>query len=395
MRRRQSSRIIVVVVLIPVLSFLFIGDDPQQQHVEAFLFHLPKKDNYSAQRMKTSTSFHQRQRRRGQGCKQVKTLVLRESLSDFESISSKSMLSSSSNNRVSRMDLALQELQWIVAGIVASLAVSLLVISWEDMSLSHPMRSEVVLARTNSATLPWGHSTVRGMAFGKEERLALTSKDANDYNKLESSDFRDLPSYNEVMLQHRAERVPLWHHQVDAQGGSDIARSDVEKSVWNIQRAVLKLQECKILVQDYEWDKVDSILNHGDFRATLDASCYLLQQADDFVSLEARQVVGFDWGSCAWRHCGALADTQEALDEIEHLLGVLEPFECMFCLDIVERSLRDILAVTADFQSPEIQSQIPAYQPLQRMSDVNQDNLDGFDMDFIKTLDVVKNLQAD
>jgi hypothetical protein len=38
--------------------------------------------------------------------------------------------------------------------------------------------------------------------------------------------------------------------------------------------------------------------------------------------------------SCAWRHCGAQADAQEALDELDQLLGVLEPFECIFVLDV-------------------------------------------------------------
>jgi hypothetical protein len=69
--------------------------------------------------------------------------------------------------------------------------------------------------------------------------------------------------------------------------------------------------------------------------------------------------------SCAWRHCGALADAQEALDQLDHAIGMLEPFECLYCLDVVERSLRDILAVTKDYRDHSIS--IPDYQPLQRM----------------------------
>ena len=65
--------------------------------------------------------------------------------------------------------------------------------------------------------------------------------------------------------------------------------------------------------------------------------------------------------SCAWRHCAAFADAQEALDELDSLIGVFEPFECLFCLDIVERSFRDILAVTREFQDSKIS--IPNYGP--------------------------------
>lgn len=69
--------------------------------------------------------------------------------------------------------------------------------------------------------------------------------------------------------------------------------------------------------------------------------------------------------SCAWRHCGAFADAQEALDELESLVGVFEPFECLFCLDVVERSFRDMLAVTKDFQDPNIVMR--EYESLKRM----------------------------
>jgi hypothetical protein len=49
----------------------------------------------------------------------------------------------------------------------------------------------------------------------------------------------------------------------------------------------------------------------------------------------------FDWRSCEWTYCGALADAQEALDALDHLLGANEPFECLFCMVGMERSLRD------------------------------------------------------
>ncbi|KAG7350710.1 hypothetical protein IV203_010070 [Nitzschia inconspicua] len=294
--------------------------------------------------------------------------------------------SSTKKARISKAELTMQEMKWLMIRLCACMGFALLLVSWEGVSLSHPMRIENSIARTRSPS--WGEVTVRGMAFGTLERSALARDDSSD---LEPSDTLDLPSYNEVMLQHREKRVPIWQ-QMDERRGKT-TRQDVEESVMQIQMALLKLQECKTLVQDYKWDEVGKVLNQQNFRTPVESSCYLLEQADDFLPPEARQVVGFDWGSCAWRHCGALADAQEALDEIEHLLGVLEPFECMFCLDIIERSLRDILSVTAEFQSKELQSRIPAYAPLQRMSDVNQDNLDGFDLDFMKTLNELKNLE--
>lgn len=79
--------------------------------------------------------------------------------------------------------------------------------------------------------------------------------------------------------------------------------------------------------------------------------------------------------SCAWRHCGAQADAQESLAELYNLLGVLEPFECLFCLDIVERSLHDILAVSHVIH-------IPHYTPYQARG--GEDS--ALDMDFLEAL---------
>jgi len=190
-------------------------------------------------------------------------------------------------------------------------------------------------------------------------------------------------------LQHRSERVPLWTENGEGQDGK-ISRQDVVKSVRNIQLALLRLQDCKQLAKDYEWDKLADTLNEQIFHTDLYRSCYVLKRADNFLTPESRDVVGFDWGSCAWRHCGALADAQEAIDELEHLLGVLEPFECLFCIDIVERSLRDIFDVTTEYHDTTLQ--IPAYQPLQRMSDVNEESsMDGFDTEFMETLVFLRN----
>lgn len=41
------------------------------------------------------------------------------------------------------------------------------------------------------------------------------------------------------------------------------------------------------------------------------------------VSSEAKEEIGFDWGSCAWRHCGAQADAQESISELLKDVGML------------------------------------------------------------------------
>ena len=68
-------------------------------------------------------------------------------------------------------------------------------------------------------------------------------------------------------------------------------------------------------------------------------------------------------------HCGALADAQEAMDELDALAGVLEPFEAIFCLDIVERSIRDVLieapwtTIPVPVHDLQAWQAIPPYRP--------------------------------
>ena len=299
-----------------------------------------------------------------------------------------------------------EELLTILQLAFACMGMSILLISWEDISMSHPMRIESsVLLSSSSPSSPtsptsshskssfytssefpllWGRSTVRGLASGGRERQAITA--AAD---LESSTYENLPSYNEVMLTHRMDRIPLWNTK---EGDKVITtRKDVVDSVRSVQLALLRIRDCEELARNYEWDQLIASLNENILRSDLQNACYILKSADTFLSREARDEIGFDWGSCAWRHCGALSDAQEAMDALEYQVGMLEPFECLYCLDVVERSLRDILAVTDQYHDATLK--VPDYIPIQRMSDLseNEDQLDRQDADYMNTLAFLRN----
>ena len=241
-----------------------------------------------------------------------------------------------------------------------SLLLAVVLLSWEDYICTNTLPSR---HRTSlPAPAAWGHSTVRGMGFGKAERQLLTVAD----------DLATRPSYNEIMQAHRQERVPRWTTTTTS-AAPDIA--DATHTLLECYRAVKRLQG---QAQRYEWDRIRESLASSDLLTTqLEIAASTLRST---IDSQARQfgntaggrmddsvVVGFDWASCAYRHCGALADAQEALDELDYLLGVLEPYEAVFCLDIVERSLRDILvAVPWDQVRPQDTAawkSLPAYEP--------------------------------
>jgi len=346
-------------------------------------------------------------------------------------------------NNISSSNIHIKEFWMFFQLALACMGMSILVISWEDISMSHPMRKEssaLMLSASESSSASssasslqasssndyflklWGRSTVRGLASGRQERTAITA-----VADLESNTYENLLSYNEVMEKHRKNRIPLWNTDAnmnpitkDIATTTIITRKDVNDSVRTVQLALLKILDCEDLARDYEWDQlITTIDTETLLRTDLEKACYVLKSANEFLSREARDEIGFDWGSCAWRHCGALSDYQEAIDALEYQVGMLEPYECLFVLDVIERSLRDILAVTNDYHHDTITidasssaatisttalssssssstlMKVPKYIPLQRMSDMSneeeEDGLDRSETEYLKTLSFFRN----
>lgn len=209
--------------------------------------------------------------------------------------------SSSGKERPLSFSAQLASMWTTIQLIGASLVFATLLIAWEDVSTTHPLRSDVAME-------PYFGSTVRGLAFGAGERQRMPLD-------VEPEQSQQIPSYNEVMLRHRTKRVPTW--------SESISREDVERSVHTLQLAVLHILECERLASNYEREELSKCLRDPVITTELDEACDILNRAADFLSLDVRSEIGFDFGSCAWRHCGAFADVREAVDELDHLVGIL------------------------------------------------------------------------
>jgi hypothetical protein len=312
----------------------------------------------------------------------------------------------------------------ILLCILQSLLLALLLITWEDVTCTYTLSSRhqrtssslehLVSITTSSQGRPWGWSTVRGLAFGQTQRLELIASeyyendDDHDDNVFNSAVMPQLKSYNEVMLQHRQERVVRWKKELQQQQlqqqqagnarinnnnnvmmiktGETAKQATTITTTMTSASAIHILCDClqqvwnlRDMAENYKWNEMQRQLKQEPlFLTQLEAAAsYLratttsasrsssshilhsLNNENDKASV-ARDVIGFDWGSCAWRGrhaCGALADAQEALDQLDSLTGLLEPYEAIFCLDIVERSIRDILAVVIPLYQQQQQQQ--------------------------------------
>jgi hypothetical protein len=263
--------------------------------------------------------------------------------------------------------------------IVFSVSIACLVISWEDLTCTYVLPSRHRTSIVLYQTLPpaWGASTTNGMGFGSTEREMLRSS-LEQASSIDNGDpMLVLPSYNEVMLKHRTQTLPQWKRTV--------APSDVSSAIHTYVAALQKLEKLQSMAGDYQWDEIRFSLRTSPLSDLALQSSVLRQ-----FSSELNHMVGFDWGSCAWRHCGAIADAQEALDELDQLLGVLEPYEAVFCLDIVERCLRDVLSVVpwqyASADDKLFYANLPVYLPKTSTHSLENDDSSRMDDSYFRAL---------
>jgi hypothetical protein len=201
----------------------------------------------------------------------------------------------------------------IIQSILSAWALALILISWEDVLCHYALPARL------SSDLSWGQATVHGLT-GSEK----------------------IPS----KVWRRPQTVP------------DSTIIEQQTAIHTLIDCVQTLPGLRSAASDYQWKSVYEVLHTSPWTDLEDAAI-VLRPVDE--------AVGFGWTACAWRHCGALADWQEALAELDTLSGVLEPFEALFCLDIMERSVRDMLAeapwAIATVTDRQVWQHLPAYEP--------------------------------
>lgn len=224
------------------------------------------------------------------------------------------------------------------------LAAALFVSTYEDYDVTHVRPNPSTLRRpTSSSPKYYFGAATKGMGWGISERMADDTINSDEFEKWYGSSATTLqwkPSYNEIMLEHRSKRVPRWINEEivssSAKSMTTYRREEIQEAVMNLYRSLDELDNLKIMADNYQWDDIKTILNpnnqQSSLRETLEYSMDVLKSSSTNYLDDLSTVIGFDWGSCAWRHCGAKADGQEALAEFYSSVGMLEPFECRFVI---------------------------------------------------------------
>jgi hypothetical protein len=324
--------------------------------------------------------------------------------------------------------------------VFACLSMAMMISTYEDYDVTHTRPNPSTLRRYTTASktvstvssgavvfpiirggrIDYLGAATRGMGWGPSDRDVVESGDAGDdgidgidgddgkydvdvdeyrepsssSSSSSSSSFEDWygdgayamrwkPSYNEIMLVHRTERVPRWKKDIGYRPSYSYSYSSsaaiplpspwtttsttisstteseerLREAVSRLYRSIDDLDRLKGMADEYMWEEMRAYLDprtshvgttmttegegegislHSALEDSMDVlrtspALYRLQRRGD-VDNELPGLIGFDWGSCAWRHCGAKADAQEAMSELYNNVGMLEPFECRFII---------------------------------------------------------------
>ena len=285
-------------------------------------------------------------------------------------------------------------------------------------------------------------AATKGMGSGKSDRLADTF---GDWYGTSAITLQDVRGYNEIMLEHRRKTIPKWIGQnvdsninlglmgVDTPSRISYATSSKETRIYSkeeLQDAVLQLYKSldeldnlKTMSDDYMWEEIKDLLKPSKVAGKENASRQMFESLEILKSAplyyksiadnnnldqqltstdrsnmdQLPDLIGFDWGSCAWRHCGAKADAQEAVAELYTSVGMLEPFECRFIIDIIERSIRDVLLVVPNDLRPTSDEgrmiELKPYEPyVSQAEQAGGDESMGIDFEYVNALNSLREI---
>ncbi len=207
-------------------------------------------------------------------------------------------------------------------------SLSLLLTKWEDFDCTTLSPGSTYIHRDLNSP----HPSLKGLGSGESTRLKTLQ-----YAPQNTANIR---TYNEIMSEYYSEIKPM----TPGYKASAPTVSDLKSDVRTVKLALLELDKLSALSSDYDLQGLQSSLQSPLLTTRLRSSLQSLRSSP-LLPPSSRSEIGFDWGSCAWRRCGAHADAQEALAELQRDAGMLEPFECEFVIEVARRSLRDVIGV--------------------------------------------------
>ena len=121
-----------------------------------------------------------------------------------------------------------------------------------------------------------------------------------------------------------------------------VSRSEAEAAFATVlrARAAVARAEAAVRAGSPRWvDEAEAAISSKLVRE-LEAAATVLASASALIGPEGRADIGWQWGACGNRHCGAQADAAQALCKLRANLGMIVPLEALFYLDVAKVRVR-------------------------------------------------------
>eukprot|EP00908_Phaeocystis_cordata_P025565 Transcript_8014.p1 GENE.Transcript_8014~~Transcript_8014.p1 ORF type:complete len:414 (+),score=86.23 Transcript_8014:218-1459(+) len=136
-------------------------------------------------------------------------------------------------------------------------------------------------------------------------------------------------------------------HRRRARDGGDGARPLAARRLRRQARHRLAVGRVRLpAVRDSRWAAVDAALPLR-IVGELETAATVLARSP-LVDSDGRRDIGWQWGACGYRRCGAQADAAQALCKLRANLGMIVPVEALFYLDVAKRAIDEIVSVGAN-----------------------------------------------
>ena len=124
-----------------------------------------------------------------------------------------------------------------------------------------------------------------------------------------------------------------------------VSRAEAERAFATVLRARAAVVRAEDAARRSRWAELDAAVPLSLVRE-LEAAATVLARAP-FIGAEGRADIGWQWGACGFRRCGAQADAAQALCKLRANLGMVVPIEALFYLDVAKRAIDEVVSVGA------------------------------------------------
>ena len=196
-----------------------------------------------------------------------------------------------------------------------------------------------LLERVMQAALVGSAGSVGGLLVLQAQRMGVSAG-------LSGTEWQDplterlRSSTGAAARQERALLEASWQELREEQRAGLLGRPRAEAALDVVMRVRDVIVECEELARTRRIAEIDARMTKELVRE-LEAAATVLASSTALPA-DAREAIGWQWGACGFKRCGAQADAAQALCKLRANLGMVVPLEALFYLDIAKRAVDEM-----------------------------------------------------